>query len=73
MFFNDIQVYSKFGEEHLEHLGTLSQHQFHANLKKCDIGHIEVRYLGHVISEKAVDLDPQKGASYLGVACSQNN
>lgn len=69
VFFDDILVYSKTWDDHISHLqqvlGTLRQHQFFANFKKCDFGREEIQYLGHVISQKGVAIDPQKVESIL--------
>lgn len=58
IFFDDILVFSCSWEEHEEHLrcvlGILSQHQLHANHKKCSFRQEEVEYLGHVISRHGV-------------------
>ena len=67
MFFNDILIYNKTWEEHLNQirlvLNTLLQHKFFANGKKCEFGKKEMKYLEHIISEKGVKMDPQKVAT----------
>lgn len=32
----------------------------HANLKKCSFGTTEIHYLGHIISERGVETEPEK-------------
>lgn len=68
-FFNDILVYSRAWEAHLDHLrfvlATLQQHHFTANFKKCSFGKKEVEYLGHVISRKGVVMDDKKVAAVV--------
>ncbi|WVZ75461.1 hypothetical protein U9M48_023511, partial [Paspalum notatum var. saurae] len=58
MFIDDILVYSKSEEEHEEHLRTvltrLREHQLYAKFSK------EVSFLGHILSEKRVAVDPSK-------------
>lgn len=69
VFFDDILVYSSSWQVHLSHLATildiLTRYQFHVNLKKCTFGQRRVDYLGHVISEDGVAIDPEKTAAVL--------
>ncbi|WVZ89809.1 hypothetical protein U9M48_036168 [Paspalum notatum var. saurae] len=58
VFIDDILVYSKNEEEHEEHLRTvltrLREHQLYAKFSK------EVSFLGYILSEKGVAVDPSK-------------
>ncbi|KAK2417448.1 hypothetical protein QL285_039746 [Trifolium repens] len=67
VFFDDILVYSKGWKEHLQHLEEvlklLQRHGLVANKKKCLFGQSSVEYLGHLISEKGVAVDPSKVVS----------
>ncbi|WVZ48672.1 hypothetical protein U9M48_000091 [Paspalum notatum var. saurae] len=64
MFINDILVYSKNEKEHEEHLRTiltrLREHQLYAKFSKCAFWLREVSFLGHILSEKGVAVDPSK-------------
>lgn len=64
VFFDDILVYSQTLQEHLEHLRTvleiLRAEQLYAKMSKCIFAAPQVEYLGHIISEKGVETDPQK-------------
>ena len=61
---NDIMVYSKNEEEHKEHLRLvlekLREHQLYAKFSKCEFLLKEVGFLGHVISEEGIVVDPTK-------------
>jgi hypothetical protein len=51
-------------EEHEEHLKivlqTLRKHKLYAKSDKCDLYQKQIQYLGHVISEEVIVVDPEK-------------
>jgi hypothetical protein len=64
IFIDDILVYLKMKEEHEEHLKivlqTLRKHKLYAKFDKCDFYQKQIQYLGHVISEEGIVVDPEK-------------
>ncbi|WVZ63179.1 hypothetical protein U9M48_012833 [Paspalum notatum var. saurae] len=64
IFIDDILIFSKTEEEHAEHLRIVLQklrdHRLYANFGKCEFWLREISFLGHVLSEKGVAVDPSK-------------
>ena len=69
VFIDDILVFSKIEAEHEEHLRLvlqkLREHQLYAKLSNCDFWLKEVSFLGHVISNGGVAVDPKKVSDVL--------
>jgi len=69
VFFDDILIYSKTWADHLRHLravlSELRRHQLFVKRSKCAFGVPSVSYLGHVISEAGVAMDPAKVQAIL--------
>jgi len=64
VFIDDILIYSKTLEAHKEHLQIvlqiLREKKLYAKLSKCEFWLDKVKFLGHVISNKGVLVDPTK-------------
>ena len=64
VFIDDILMYSKDREDHDTHLRvvleTLRKEQLYAKMSKCEFWLKEVSFLGHIVSEEGMRVDPRK-------------
>lgn len=64
VYLDDILIFSQSWEEHLhcirQVLQTLQKHKLRANLEKCTFCMTQLQYLGYIIDERGVHVDPAK-------------
>ncbi|XP_074373866.1 uncharacterized protein LOC141714233 [Apium graveolens] len=64
VFIDDILIYSKTEEDHAEHVRTaleiLRKKKLYAKFSKCEFWLQEVQFLGHIVSNEGIKVDPTK-------------
>ena len=69
VYFDDILVYSKSLNDHVEHLRRvfelLREYKFHANTKKCSFATDQVGFLGYVVFAVGIKMDSSKVQAIL--------
>ena len=64
VYLDDILIYSPDETQHLEHvrlvLDRLQSHKWYCKLKKCGFAATSVEYLGHIVSNGQIAIDPDK-------------
>jgi hypothetical protein len=64
VFIDEILVFSRSEEEHEEHLRLvlqkLREHHMYAKFSKCAFWLKEVSFLGHIITDGGIEVDPSK-------------
>jgi hypothetical protein len=76
IYIDDVLVYSRSFEEHLEHLrivfDRLRTTGLKLNVDKCVFSRKQVKYLGYLVSEKGVHPDKDKVVSITNFPCPQS-
>jgi hypothetical protein len=70
VFIDDILIYSKNDSDREEHLRSVLQklryNQLYAKFSKCEFWLYEVPFLGHIISNGGISVDPAKVREIVG-------
>ena len=64
VYLDDILIYSATQEEHLKHvhqvMERLTNYKWYCKMKKCEFATTSVEYLGHIVSNGQIAIDPDK-------------
>jgi hypothetical protein len=76
VFIDSILIYSRTTEEHCKHLRLVLQcqreHKLYGKLSKCSVYQSKIHYLGHVISDEGIVVDPTKVEAIMEWPASRN-
>jgi hypothetical protein len=76
VFIDDILIYSRMTEEHDEHLHLVPQclrePKLFGKLSKCSFYQSRIHYLGHVISNEGIVVDPARVEAIMEWPASMN-
>jgi len=63
-YIDDVLVYSRSVDQHIDHLAAVLQRLRDAHLKlkpkKCHFFQKRVKFLGHIVSDQGIQTDPEK-------------
>jgi len=64
VYLDDILIFSKSRDEHVMHvrkvLDVLKKEQLYLKMSKCEFGKTSLVYLGHIVGEGELKIDPSK-------------
>jgi hypothetical protein len=67
VYIDDILVFSQTPEQHVEHLKLvlrlLRDNHLYAKMSKCELNRPELKFLGHVVGQEGIKVDPAKTAA----------
>ena len=76
VFFDDILIYNRSREEHLQHqeevLSILEEQQLYPKMSKCKFGMTKMLYSGHIIGEQGVQVHQEKIQAILEWSTPRN-
>ena len=76
VYTDDLLVFNKTEEEHLEHLEIIFSNFREADLKlklsKCQFWKKEIEYLGHLVSQEGIKVMPDKTSAVLNIKLPTN-
>ena len=76
VYLDDIMIYSQTWEEHLQQiakvLDRLREHKLYAKISKCEFGRLKTEFLGHIVSNHGIGVDPKKIEAVLAWPSPEN-
>jgi hypothetical protein len=76
VYLDDILIYSKTQEDHCKHLRLvlekLREHKLYGKLTKCSFARTSIDFLGHIVSDQGISVNPKKIQAIMGWPRPQN-